>query len=64
MSGVIPAARISEGLFTIVRNTLIKGRDDPAAPTYLMGFDSTPVAIRGLIDREQRQYHNDTHRYG
>ncbi len=51
VSGVLPAAWISEGLFTIVYNTLIKWRDDPTAPTYLMGFDSTPIlAEKSLYD--------------
>jgi phosphohistidine swiveling domain-containing protein len=51
VSGVIPAAWISEGLFTVVYNTLIKRRDDPTAPTYLMGFDSIPIrAEKALYD--------------
>lgn len=51
VSGVIPAAWITEALFTIVYNTLIKRRDDPTAPTYLMGFDSTPIlAEKSLYD--------------
>jgi phosphohistidine swiveling domain-containing protein len=51
VSGVIPAAWISEGLFTIVYNLLIKRRDDPKAPVFLMGFDSTPIqAEKALYD--------------
>ena len=51
VSGVIPAAWISEGLFTLVYKTLIKRRDDPTAPTYLMGFDSLPIrAEKSLYD--------------
>jgi phosphohistidine swiveling domain-containing protein len=51
VSGVIPAAWISEGLFTLVYNVLIKRRDDPAAPTYLMGFESIPIrAEKSLYD--------------
>ncbi|MBN1873915.1 MAG: phosphoenolpyruvate synthase [Anaerolineae bacterium] len=51
VSGVIPAAWITEGLFTLVYNTLIKRRGDPAAPTYLMGFDSLPIqAEKSLYD--------------
>ena len=51
VSGVLPAAWISEGLFTLVYNTLIKRRDDPPAPTYLMGFDSIPIqAEKSLYD--------------
>jgi pyruvate,water dikinase len=51
VSGVIPAAWISEGLFTVVYNALIKRRDDPPAPTYLLGFDSIPIlAEKSLYD--------------
>jgi len=51
VGGVIPAAWISEGLFTAIYKTLIKRRDDPAAPTYLMGFDSVPIrAEKSLYD--------------
>jgi phosphohistidine swiveling domain-containing protein len=51
VSGVIPAAWISEGLFTFAYKTLIKRRDDPAAPTYLLGFDSLPIqAEKSLYD--------------
>jgi pyruvate,water dikinase len=51
VGGVIPAAWISEGLFTLVYNTLIKRRDDPTAATYLMGLDSVPIrAEKSLYD--------------
>ena len=51
VSGVLPAAWISEALFTIVYKTLIKRRDDPTAPTYLMGFNSIPIqADKSLYD--------------
>ncbi|MBN1641118.1 MAG: phosphoenolpyruvate synthase [Anaerolineae bacterium] len=51
LSGVIPAAWISEGLFTMVYNTLIKRRDDPEARTFLMGYDSLPIqADKSLYD--------------
>jgi phosphohistidine swiveling domain-containing protein len=51
VGGVIPAAWISEGLFTLAYNTLIRRRDDPTAPTYLMGFDSAPIqAEKSLYD--------------
>jgi pyruvate,water dikinase len=43
ISGVIPAAWISEALFTKIYNTLIKRQGDPSAPTYLLGFDSLPI---------------------
>ena len=51
VSGVLPGAWVTEALFTIVYKTLIKRRDDPAAPTYLMGFDSIPIqAEKSLYD--------------
>jgi phosphohistidine swiveling domain-containing protein len=43
VSGVIPAAWITEALFTIAYDRLIKRRSDPAAPTYLLGYDSVPI---------------------
>lgn len=43
VSGVIPAAWITEALFTNMYNRLIKRRDDPSAPTYLLGYDSMPI---------------------
>jgi phosphohistidine swiveling domain-containing protein len=50
VSGVIPAAWISEGLFTMVYK-FIKRRDDPIAPTYLMGYESIPIqAEKSLYD--------------
>ncbi|NIN68831.1 MAG: phosphoenolpyruvate synthase, partial [Anaerolineae bacterium] len=51
VSGVIPAAWITEALFTIAYDKLIKRRDDPTAPTYLLGFDSAPIrAEKSLYD--------------
>ena len=50
VSGVIPAAWISEGLFTLIYKTL-KRRDDPIASMYLLGFDSLPIqAEKHLFD--------------
>jgi pyruvate,water dikinase len=43
VSGVIPAAWITEAIFTNIYNRLIKRRDDPSAPTYLLGYDSLPI---------------------
>jgi pyruvate,water dikinase len=43
ISGLIPAAWITEAMFTKLYNALIKRRDDPAAPTYLLGYDSLPI---------------------
>jgi len=51
VSGVIPAAWISEGLFTLIYNTLVKRRGDPPAPTFLLGFDSMPMrSEKSLFD--------------
>jgi pyruvate,water dikinase len=53
VSGVIPAAWISEALFTLIYK-LVRRRDDPTAPTYLMGFDSLPMrAEKSLYDISQ-----------
>lgn len=50
VSGVIPAAWISEGLFMLVYKFLKRG-DDPIASTYLLGFDSIPIqAEKRLYD--------------
>jgi rifampicin phosphotransferase len=43
VGGLLPAAWISEALFTYFYRLLIKRRADPAAPTYLLGFDSVPI---------------------
>lgn len=42
-SGVIPAAWMTEALFTRVYNLVIKRRGDPAAFTYLLGYQSLPI---------------------
>lgn len=48
--GILPGAWISEALFT-VGYKLIRRRDDPSAPTYLMGYNSVPIqAEKGLYD--------------
>jgi phosphohistidine swiveling domain-containing protein len=50
VSGVIPAAWMSEGLFTLAYKLIKKG-EDPSAPTFLMGFDSLPIrAEKSLYD--------------
>jgi len=43
ISGAIPAAWITEALFTTVYDRLIKRRSDPSAPTFLLGYDSLPI---------------------
>lgn len=51
VGGVIPAAWISEGLFTAAYKMLIKRPDDPPAATFLLGFDSLPIlAEKSLFD--------------
>ena len=51
VSGVIPAAWINEGLFTLVYNTLIKRKNEPKAAIFLLGFDSLPLkADKSLHD--------------
>jgi phosphohistidine swiveling domain-containing protein len=50
VSGVIPAAWITEAWFSLTYK-LIRGRQDPDAPTYLLGFDSLPIqAEKSLFD--------------
>jgi pyruvate,water dikinase len=42
---------ISEALFTVVYNHLIKRKSDPPALTFLLGFDNTPIrAEKSLYD--------------
>lgn len=43
VSGVIPAAWITEALFTRLYTRLIKRRNEPSAPTYLLGYESLPI---------------------
>jgi len=53
VSGVIPAAWISEALFTLVHKALV-WRDDVPAQAYLMGYDSIPIqAEKSLYDLAQ-----------
>lgn len=51
VSGVLPAAWISEALFTFVYDKLIKRQNDPPAPVFLLGFDNLPIqAEKSLYD--------------
>ncbi|MHB8132684.1 MAG: PEP/pyruvate-binding domain-containing protein [Anaerolineaceae bacterium] len=43
ISGVIPAAWMSEALFTKYYNLFVRRRGDPAAQTFLLGFDNIPI---------------------
>ena len=60
VSGVIPAAWMSEAWFTFTYK-FIKRKGDPKAPTYLMGFESLPIrAEKVLYDLAQwTQKHPD-----
>ena len=50
-SGILPMSKISESLFPLVYNRIIKRRDDPPAVTFMLGFDSAPIqAERSLYD--------------
>ncbi len=52
--GILPAAYMSEFFFTQVYNTFLKGHHGPAALTFLLGFDSTPIqAEKSLYDLAQ-----------
>jgi len=53
-SGILPAAYLSETLFTLVYNKLLKGHNAPSALTFVLGFDSTPMqAEKSLYDLAQ-----------
>jgi pyruvate,water dikinase len=50
-SGILPAAYMSELLFTQVYERLIRRRGDPAALTFMLGVDSAPIlAEKSLYD--------------
>ena len=58
VSGVIPAAWISEALFTFAYK-LVRRRGDPPAPVFLMGYDSLPIrAEKSLYDLSQWAHQN------
>jgi len=51
MIGTMGASAGSEGLFTAVYGRIGRGKNDPAAATFLMGYDSTPIrAGKSLYD--------------
>ena len=53
-SGILPAAYMSELFFTQVYNKFLKGRNGPAALTFMLGFDSAPIqAEKSLYDLAQ-----------
>ena len=50
-TGILPCAFMSEPAFTTVYNRLVKRKDNPAALTFLLGFDSAPIqAEKSLYD--------------
>jgi pyruvate,water dikinase len=49
--GILPQAYMSEALFTLAYDKLIKRASDPPALTLLLGFESTPIrAEKSLYD--------------
>jgi phosphohistidine swiveling domain-containing protein len=53
-SGILPAAYMSESIFTIVYEKLLRRRADPPALTFLLGYDSAPIrAEESLYDLAQ-----------
>jgi len=60
VSGVIPAAWLSEAWFTW-RYKFVKRKGDPEAPIFLMGFNSLPIqAEKALYDLAQWARKRDT----
>src|SRR6266516_3506146 len=53
-SGILPAAYITETIFTIVYEKLLKRRADPSPLSFMLGYDSTPIrAEESLYDLAQ-----------
>ena len=53
-SGILPAAYLTEAIFTNVYEKLLKRRADPSALTFLLGYDSAPIrAEESLYDLAQ-----------
>jgi pyruvate,water dikinase len=50
-SGILPAAYLTEAIFTMVYEKLLKRRADPSALTFMLGYDSAPIrAEESLYD--------------
>jgi rifampicin phosphotransferase len=48
---IIPVAATSEVLFTWLYNSVVRTKDDPPAPVFLLGYDSAPIrAEKSLYD--------------
>jgi len=53
-SGILPAAYLTEAIFTIVYEKFLKRRADPSALTFMLGYDSAPIqAEESLYDLAQ-----------
>ena len=53
-SGILPAAYLTEAIFTIVYEKFLKRRADPPALTFMLGYDSAPIqAEKSLYDLAQ-----------
>ena len=53
-SGILPAAYLTEAIFTIVYEKFLKRRADPPALTFMLGYDSAPIrAEESLYDLAQ-----------
>jgi rifampicin phosphotransferase len=53
-SGILPAAYLSESIFTLVYEKLLRRHADPPALTFLLGYDSAPIrAEESLYDLAQ-----------
>jgi rifampicin phosphotransferase len=53
-SGILPAAYLSESIFTLVYEKLLSRHADPPALTFLLGYDSAPIrAEASLYDLAQ-----------
>jgi pyruvate,water dikinase len=52
--GILPAAYMSEALFTLIYGRFLKRPADPTALTFVLGYDSTPIqAEQSLYDLGQ-----------
>lgn len=53
-AGILPAAYFSESVFTWFYDKLVRRADDPAALTFMLGFESLPIrAEKSLYDLAQ-----------
>jgi rifampicin phosphotransferase len=53
-SGILPVAYLSESIFTLVYEKLLRRHADPPALTFLLGYDSAPIrAEESLYDLAQ-----------